>query len=129
MSVDTLLGTFTMPAETAPQERVWMAFPSGGYTLGDTAAAAEAARTAWAATARAVARFAPVTLLVDPSAETDARRHLGDAVQYAVRPLNDAWMRDMIRSAPHPLVTDDHRAGARHAPGRPALSPRTLRDN
>ncbi|HCN22773.1 MAG TPA: agmatine deiminase, partial [Arthrobacter bacterium] len=25
-----------MPAETDPQERVWMAFPTGGYTLGDT---------------------------------------------------------------------------------------------
>ncbi|GAA3702336.1 agmatine deiminase family protein [Arthrobacter ginkgonis] len=90
-----MLSTYTMPAETGPQERVWMAFPSGGYTLGDTEAEAEAARTAWANTARAVARFAPVTLVVDPAAESHARRHLGDAVEYVIRPLNDAWMRDM----------------------------------
>ena len=25
-----------MPAETSPQSRVWMAWPSSGYTLGDT---------------------------------------------------------------------------------------------
>ena len=93
--METALSTYTMPAETGPQERVWMAFPSGGYTLGDTEAQAEAARTAWAETARAVARFAPVTLVVDPVAEADARRHLGNTVDYVLRPLNDAWMRDM----------------------------------
>ncbi|MFB0836045.1 agmatine deiminase family protein [Arthrobacter halodurans] len=87
--------TYAMPAETSAQERVWMAFPAGGYTLGDTEEQAEAARRAWADTARAVARFAPVTLVVDPAAEADARRHLGDTVDHVLRPLNDAWMRDI----------------------------------
>ncbi len=39
-----------MPSETAPQDRVWMAFPpTGGYTLGDTEEEALAARSTWAA--------------------------------------------------------------------------------
>ncbi|MEE1619778.1 agmatine deiminase family protein [Zafaria sp. Z1313] len=100
-----------MPAETGPQERVWMAFPSGGYTLGDSPQEAEAVRRAWAATARAVSRFAPVTMVVDPSAEADARRHLGDAVEYVCRPLDDAWMRDIgptfVRAADGSLAAID----------------------
>lgn len=85
----------SMPPETAPHERIFMAFPSGGYTLGDTRQQAEAARTAWANVARAVSRFTPVTMIVDPAAETDARRHLGQDVHYELRPLDDAWMRDI----------------------------------
>ena len=49
--------TLHMPAETAAQDRVWMAFPSSGYTLGDTEAEAEAARDTWAAVARATSEF------------------------------------------------------------------------
>ena len=51
--------TLHMPAETAAQDRVWMAFPSSGYTLGDTEAEAEAARDTWAAVARATSEFTP----------------------------------------------------------------------
>lgn len=89
------MSTYFMPAETAAHERIYMAFPSSGYTLGDTEEQAEAARTTWANVARAVARFTPVTMVVDPAAESDARRHLGDAVDYEFRELNDAWMRDI----------------------------------
>src|SRR5690606_13564951 len=69
-------------------------FPSGGYTLGETEAQAEAARAAWSAVARAVSAFTPVTMVVDPASEAAARRHLGDAVAYCLHPLDDAWMRD-----------------------------------
>ena len=41
-----------------------MAFPSQGYTLGDTDEEAAAARRTWAAVANAVARFEPVHMLV-----------------------------------------------------------------
>ncbi|UYQ77152.1 agmatine deiminase family protein [Glutamicibacter sp. JL.03c] len=84
-----------MPAETEAHQRIYMAFPSGGYTLGDTEEEAEAARATWANVARAVAGFTPVTMVVDPSAEVDARRHLGDTVDYAIHELDDAWMRDI----------------------------------
>ena len=68
--------TWTMPAETAPQERVWMAFPRVGNTLGDDAASADQARDTWAAVANAVAGFEPVTMVVDPSAIGEAKRRL-----------------------------------------------------
>ncbi|OMH31597.1 agmatine/peptidylarginine deiminase [Tersicoccus sp. Bi-70] len=84
-----------MAAEWAPQDRVWMAFPSGGYTLGPTEADAEAARAAWAAVAGAILPFAPVSMVVDPSAVEDARRHLDPRVEIVTAPLDDAWMRDI----------------------------------
>src|SRR3954471_17789714 len=57
--------TWRMPAETAEQERVWLAYPRAGYTLGDDAASAELARDAWAAVANAAVEFEPVTAVVD----------------------------------------------------------------
>ncbi|MFJ2618535.1 agmatine/peptidylarginine deiminase [Glutamicibacter sp. NPDC087344] len=89
------MSKFLMPAETAAHERIYMAFPSGGYTLGETEEEAEAARETWAAVAKAVARFTPVTMVVDPQAEADARRHLGETVSYEFAALDDAWMRDI----------------------------------
>lgn len=43
------MSPWRMPAETAPQEKVWMAFPAPGYSLGDTDAARDEARRTWAA--------------------------------------------------------------------------------
>lgn len=83
-----------MPSETAPHERTWMAFPREGYTLGDDHASAEEARGAWAAVAHAVAEFEPVTMVVDPSAVGDARRHLSSAIEVVEAPLDDYWIRD-----------------------------------
>ena len=44
-----------MPAEWAHHERTWMAWPSAGYTLGETEADHQEARLAWAAVANAIA--------------------------------------------------------------------------
>ncbi|TFD65618.1 agmatine deiminase family protein [Cryobacterium ruanii] len=93
--------TWRMPAETAPQDRVWMAFPVGGYTLGDTAESADEARRTWAAVAHAVAAFEPVTMVVDPVARTDAARYLGSEIEIIEAPLNDSWMRDIGPSFVH----------------------------
>ncbi|MCW2134039.1 agmatine deiminase [Arthrobacter sp. VKM Ac-2550] len=84
-----------MPAETAEQSRIWMAFPPGGYTLGDTEEQAHAARSTWAAVANAVAEFEPVTMVVDPADVATARDYLSPAVETVTAPLNDAWMRDI----------------------------------
>ncbi|MCL2543362.1 MAG: agmatine deiminase family protein [Nocardioidaceae bacterium] len=84
-----------MPAEWEPQDRVWMAFPAPGYSLGETAAEADEARTTWAAVANAVLGFEPVTVVVDPSEVAAARRVLSSGVELVEAPLNDAWMRDM----------------------------------
>ncbi|BAS07425.1 putative agmatine deiminase [Arthrobacter sp. Hiyo4] len=84
-----------MPAETAPQERLWMAFPTGGYTLGDTEEDAHAARSVWAAVANAAVEFEPVTVVVDPDDVGIAARYLNRNVEVLAAPLNDAWMRDI----------------------------------
>jgi agmatine deiminase len=85
---------WVMPAETASQQRVWMAFPRDGYTLGPESASAEEARRTWSAVAHAVAEFEPVTMLVDPSAMVDARRHLSGAIEVLETPLDEFWLRD-----------------------------------
>ncbi|KRE71488.1 agmatine deiminase family protein [Arthrobacter sp. Soil762] len=89
------MSTWRMPAETAPQDRLWMAFPTGGYTLGDTEEDAHAARSTWAAVANAAVEFEPVTVVVDPDDVGIAARYLHPAVEVLAAPLNDAWMRDI----------------------------------
>ena len=88
-------GGWRMPAETAAHDATWMAWPSSGYTLGETAADADEARATWAAVAHAVAQFEPVRMVVDPSAVATARDHLGSDVELFEAPLDDAWMRDI----------------------------------
>ena len=87
--------TYVMPAEAAPQDRVWMAYPSAGYSLGDTRAEQHEARTTWAAVAHAIAEFEPVSLLVDPGEITAAKRYVSQDIEMVEAPLNDAWMRDI----------------------------------
>ncbi|GAB3488457.1 agmatine deiminase family protein [Flexivirga lutea] len=84
-----------MPSETSAQDRIWMAFPSQGYTLGDTAAEADEARSTWAAVAHAALEFEPVTMVVDPEDADVARRYLSAGIDVVHTPLDDAWMRDM----------------------------------
>lgn len=86
---------YTMPAETAPQDKVWMAFPCEGYSLGDDERAKHEARSTWAAVAHAVLEFEPVTVVVDPSETSIARKYLSADVDIVEAPLNDAWMRDI----------------------------------
>ena len=99
--------TLHMPAETAAQDRVWMAFPSSGYALGDTEAEAEAARATWAAVARATSEFTPVTVVVTRAQTDHAKRHLGEGITHGITIVNadldDAWMRDIGPS----FVIDD----------------------
>ena len=87
--------TYLMPAEAAPQDRVWMAFPSAGYSLGDTESEHHEARSTWAAVAHAIAEFEPVTMLVDPAELTAAKRYVSQSIEIVEAPLNDAWMRDI----------------------------------
>jgi agmatine deiminase len=84
-----------MPAEWAPQDRIWMAFPASGYTLGDTEEAHHEARSTWATVAHAVAEFAPVTMVIDPRESAVAATYLSSDIDVVAAPLNDAWMRDM----------------------------------
>ncbi|KXO98301.1 agmatine deiminase family protein [Tsukamurella pseudospumae] len=101
--------TWRMPSETAPQTRTWMAYPSAGYSLGDTASEQESARATWAAVANAIVDFQPVTVVVDPDERQAALRHLAGAVDVVEAPLNDAWMRDI---GPTFVVDEAGRLGA-----------------
>ena len=84
-----------MPIEGHAQDRLWLAWPTTGYTLGDTEAEAEEARTTWAAVANAATEFQPVTVVVNPGDEDIAGRYLSSQITLLTAPLNDAWMRDI----------------------------------
>ncbi|WP_354477158.1 agmatine deiminase family protein [Leifsonia sp. 563] len=99
--------TWRMPAETAPHERTWMAFPRAGLTLGDDAASAEEAYASWTAVAHAVAEYEPITMVVDPTERDRARRMLGSHVEQVEAPLDEFWMRDFGPT----FVVDDERPG------------------
>lgn len=83
-----------MPPEWDKHERTWVAFPTAGYTLGDTEAAQEAARTTWAAVANAASEFEKVTVVVNPGDEKLAKKYLSSACEIAVVEIDDAWIRD-----------------------------------
>lgn len=98
-----------MPIEGHKQDRLWLAWPSSGYTLGDTAAEIEEARTTWAAVANAANEFQPVTVVVHPGDEAVAKRYLAGSITLLSAPLNDAWMRDI---GPSFVIGDDGKLGA-----------------
>ena len=97
-----------MPSETARHDRVWMAFPAEGETLGDTDALREEGYATWTAVAHAASEFTPVTILVDPSELTRARRMLSSDVTILEAPVDEFWMRD----AGPTFVVDPERPGA-----------------
>ena len=101
--------TWLMPHEGDPQDRLWLAWPTQGYTLGDTAEDAETARRTWAAVANAAARFEPVTVVVHPRDIEIAPRHLDPEIEIRLREIDDAWIRD---SGPTFVHGADGRLGA-----------------
>ena len=96
-----------MPAETAPHDRTWMAFPRTGITLGATPAEAEECYAAWSAVAHAVSQFEPVTMIVDPTERERAHGMLGGGIDIVEAPLDEFWMRDFGPT----FVVDDERPG------------------
>ncbi|MFF2107284.1 agmatine deiminase family protein [Rhodococcus koreensis] len=100
--------TWRMPAEGELHERTWMAYPSAGYSLGDTPEEQHEARTTWAEVAHAVAPFEPVTVVVDPGEVPAAKKYLSADIDIAPAPLNDAWMRDI---GPTFVLSEDGRLG------------------
>ncbi|GAA4962459.1 agmatine deiminase family protein [Kineococcus glutinatus] len=84
-----------MPAESAPHERTWMAFPTANATFGEEGSPSLAdARRAWAGIAAAVVRHEPVSVLVAPQDAAAAREALDPRVVLHQVPLDDAWLRD-----------------------------------
>ncbi|TFV33079.1 agmatine deiminase family protein [Streptomyces sp. T1317-0309] len=85
---------FRMPAEWTAHERTWMAWPGPNPTFDDPSGPG-ASRAAWAAVARAVRRFEPVTVVCGPGRSAEAGALLGPGIDIVERELDDAWMRDI----------------------------------
>ena len=84
---------FSMPAEFAPQDRVWMGWPHRTDTW---AHGAKPAQKQYAAIARAISQFTPVTMCAN---EADFANCLAvfeddDSVTVIEMTTNDAWFRD-----------------------------------
>lgn len=84
---------FRMPAEWAPHARCWMAWPCRADTWIDGRIGP--ARAAYAAVARAIARFEPVTMVCNPADAAAAAEACGPGVAVLPLPLSDSWMRDI----------------------------------
>ncbi len=82
---------FFMPAEWAPHERCWMAWPCRDSLWEEGLVAA---RAAYAEVAKAIAGFEPVTMLVNPEDLDQAAAACGEGVTCQTLPLDDSWMRD-----------------------------------
>lgn len=82
---------FAMPAEFAVHERTIMGWPARRELWGETL---EQAKADYAAVANAIAAFEPVTMVVAPGAEAEARAMLAGNVELVVEPIDDSWLRD-----------------------------------
>lgn len=91
---------FYMPAEWAPHECCWMAWPCRAGMFGDN----EATARAYAEVANTIARFEPVRMLVPKHKLGNARALLGPGIEVIELPIDDSWARD---SGPNFLVNDD----------------------
>lgn len=100
--------TWKMPPEWHKHERTWVAFPTAGYTLGDTASEHEAARATWANVANQASEFEKVSVVVNPGDENIAKKYLSGEIELIPIPLDDAWIRD---SGPT-FVVDEGKLGA-----------------
>ncbi len=85
---------YLMPAEWAPHQRCWLAWPCR-QSLWRDAEGLEKARRAFARVARAIAVYEPVTMIARPEDAAAARQSCGEAVRVAAYPLDDSWMRDI----------------------------------
>lgn len=82
--------SYRMPAEWEPHERCWMMWPTRSEIWNDIAAT----RRAFAAVARTIRLFEPVTMVVCPADASAARALLGPAVDVLELPIDDSWARD-----------------------------------
>ncbi|CAB4624564.1 MAG: agmatine deiminase family protein [Actinobacteria bacterium] len=89
------MAKYLMPAEWEDHSQSWMAWPSSGYTLGDSAEDVQAARKTWANVANAIVQFEPVTMLCEKRDFEIAASFLDESVVLIEAELNDAWMRDI----------------------------------
>lgn len=83
---------FYMPAEWHPHERCWMAWPCHQASWSKIGLAQ--ARQAYARVANAIARYEPVTFVINPEDKKEAELLCGPNINFFVLPINDSWTRD-----------------------------------
>lgn len=83
--------TYRMPAEWTPHDGCLMAWPTRPDLWGDMF---DHAKHEYAAVARAIAEFEPVTMVTVPGAAEDARALCGDGIRIIELPIDDSWFRD-----------------------------------
>jgi agmatine deiminase len=104
MTIDTINKSpadysFRMPAEWEPHERTWMMWPCRAVVWPDL----KATRRDYTKVAKAIREFEPVTMVVNPEDEQDARKMLGANIDIFVADIDDSWARD---AGPNFLIND-----------------------
>ncbi len=84
---------FFMPAEYAPQSRVFMIFPEREDNWRNNA---KPAQTAFSNVAKTINQFTPVTMLASNKYYKTARNALPHSIQVVEISTNDAWARDIV---------------------------------
>ena len=82
---------YRMPGEFEEQTGVWMLWPQ---RPDNWRGGAKPAQQAFADVARAIARFEPVTVCVNPDQFQNARARLPEDIRVVEMTSNDAWVRD-----------------------------------
>lgn len=80
-----------LPARFVEHARTLLSWPCRAEVFGPLMGQA---REEWAAVARAIARFEPVTVLARPEDGDDVRVLCGPEVEVLTMPLDDSWIRD-----------------------------------
>ena len=104
---------FTLPARFEPHQRHLLSWPCREDLFGPLM---DDARKEWAEVARGIARFEPVTVVVDPAQEDEARALLTGAAAVGAASGSDPGARLPHRPPPHPpgrLVDPRQRAHLR----------------
>lgn len=82
---------FHMPAEWFPHQRCFMAWPTRRSMWAELF---EQAKEDYAAVARTIARFEPVSMVCRPGCSREVRNHCGSEVDVVELPIDDSWTRD-----------------------------------
>jgi agmatine deiminase len=83
---------YTMPAEWAPHDRCWMAWPCSGHW--DDGPGLETIRGIFADVALAIRRFEPLSMIANPADVVDARTRLGPTIDVLPLTFDSEWFRD-----------------------------------
>ncbi|MEZ5647448.1 MAG: agmatine deiminase family protein [Alphaproteobacteria bacterium] len=87
---------YVMPPEWALHQRCFMAWPCHEGTFGiATSERRQAAYSAFAEIARAIAIFEPVTMLANPAQVAEASQICGPGISVTPMVLTDSWTRDI----------------------------------